>query len=208
MISSQVLQKKSWLVASSAVWFLVLVGFFGGSRIFAAEYAMDKGSNMFGINLGVINASGDLYEAGKESFTLILLMPQTVHFYERNLGVGADLLMLLTAQGKSKSTTIGVGPKIIYFFGGREAKHHPYVTSGFYYLRNDIQSMQVGMLTEGLLYGTRFKLGLGSNWSASPHLGVLMEASFNWDNLDNDDTNRSASGNMVIFTIGLVGFGF
>lgn len=121
------------------LFFMTLFSLFY-SISFGAEYAVDKGSNMFGITAGLINASGDLYRGeGGKSFTAILFMPHTVHFFVRNLGIGGDLLLLLTAQGDNKSTTVGVGPKISYFFGGKDSQAYPYLTSGFYYLMNDIE---------------------------------------------------------------------
>ena len=53
------------------LFFLVLFG----STCFGAEYAVDKGANMFGITAAFVNASGDLYENNGEAFTTILFMP-------------------------------------------------------------------------------------------------------------------------------------
>ncbi len=174
---------------------------------FGAQYAVDKGSNMFGITAGFINASGDLYGGGK-SFTAILLMPHTVHFFVRNLGIGGDLLMLLTARGDNKSTTLGVGPKIMYFFGGKDSKSYPYLTSGFYYLMNDIEYEDIDFLLSGVYTGTRFKVGAGLSWLIYPHLSLVVEASYNRDKLKHEDGGKSKSGNMVIVSMGLAGFTF
>jgi hypothetical protein len=205
---SQVLRNRIWLAVSLFVCFPTLVFLTGAGDSRAAEYAMDKGSEMFGINAGFISAFGDLYQGGGKPFTAILVMPQTVHFLARNFGFGADLLLLVTNQGDNKSTTLGVGPKIMYFFGGKENKSYPYLTAGFYYLRNDIQYEDIDIFTKGVLYGTRWKLGFGSSWNVTPHLGVLMEASYNRDKLKHEDTKKSKTGNMVIVSIGLVGFSF
>jgi hypothetical protein len=189
--------------------FFILMVFFSlfYSLGFGAEYAVDKGSNMFGITAGFINASGDLYTGGGKPFTAILLMPHTVHFFVRNFGIGGDLLALLTAQGDNKSTTVGVGPKIMYFFGGKDSKTYPYLTSGFYYLMNDIEYEDIDFLISGVLTGTRFKIGAGVSWLNDPHLGLVVEASYNRDKLKPEE-GKSKSGNMVIVSVGLAGFLF
>ena len=175
---------------------------------FGAEYAFDKGSTMFGVTAGFLNASGDLYEgSGSKSFTAILLTHQVAYFVLPRLGVGGDLLVFLTHQGVNKSTTLGVGPKLMYFFGGKEKKAHPFVTSGFYLIRNDVEYL--GLMND-FYYGTRFKLGGGTSVMLSRHLGLLIEASYNMDKLTLEGTagqeDKSESGNMVIVTMGLAGF--
>ncbi len=174
----------------------------------AAEYAVDKGSNLFAVTAAFINASGDLYTGGGESFTAILLMPQTAHFFLKNFALGGDLLVLLTAQGDNKSTTLGVGPKIMCFIGGKDSKSYPYLTSGFYFLRNEIEYENVDFLMQGLQTGTRFKIGAGISWMIEPHLSLLAEASYNLDKLKPEEQGKSVSGNMVIVSIGLAGFTF
>jgi len=190
------------------IFLFMLIFCFFCSVSFGGEYAVDKGSNMFGITASAINASGDLYTGGGKPFTAILLMPSTAHFFVRNLGVGGDLLLLLTAQGDNKSTTLGVGPKIAYFFGDKDAKAYPYLTTGFYYLRNDIEYEDIDFLIQGLLTGIRFKIGAGVSWMISPKLGLVMEASYNQDKLKPEDGKKSESGTMVIVSMGLAGFTF
>lgn len=175
---------------------------------FGAEYATDKGSNMFGITAAAINASGDLYTGGGKPFTAILVMPQTSRFFMRNFSVGGDLLLLLTTQGDNKSTTLGVGPKITYFFGGKDSRSYPYLTSGFYYLRNDMDYEDVDFLLQGVMSSTRWKLGAGLCWMIETHLSLLIEASYNRDKLKPEDKGKSKSGNMVIISMGLAGFTF
>jgi len=177
---------------------------------FGAEYAFDKGSTMFGLTAGFLNASGDLYEnPDKKPFTALLLTHQVACFVMPRLGVGGDLLVFLTQQGANKSTTLGVGPKLMYFFGEKDKKANPFVTSGFYLIRNDVEYW--GLMNDSY-YGTRFKLGGGTNVMLSRHLGLLIEASYNMDNLTlegkAEEKDKSEAGVMVIITMGLVGFFF
>jgi hypothetical protein len=188
------------------IFFMVFFSLFY-SISFGADYAVDKGSNIFGITAAAVNVSGELYTGGGKPFTAILVMPHTAHFFIRNLGIGGDLLLLLTTQGNNKSTTLGVGPKIMYFFGGKNSKTYPYLTSGFYYVMNDIEYKDIDFLISGVISGTRFKLGTGISWMIAPHLGLVAEASYNRDKLKPEE-GKSKSGNMVIVSIGLAGFTF
>ena len=189
------------------LFFLVLFG----STCFGADYAVDKGANMFGITAAYINATGDLYQ---EMPNAILVMPSISHFLVRNFAVGGDLLLFRTVLGGKTSTTWGIGPKISYFFGGKGSKSYPYLTTGFYYLRNDVaggaeEFENIDFLPRGDISGTRLKIGAGASWMIDQHLGLLAEISYNRDNLKPEDGNiKAKSGNMVMVSLGLVGFTF
>jgi len=201
---SQVLRSKMWLAVSLFVWLPIFV-VLTGSNSRAAEYAVDQGSNIYSITAGVVNAGGDLYEDGDgNSLTAILVMPSYAHFINRGLGFGGDLLLLHLTQGDAGETLLGLGPKVIYFFGGENSKSYPFVTAGFYYVRN---TEDYGKSTY-TIDGTRFKFGGGVSIMASAHLGVLMEASYNLDNLKGAHSSNSVSGNMIVVSIGLAGFSF
>jgi len=172
---------------------------------FGGEYAVDKGSNMFGITAGFINASGDLYEDEKgNSSTTLLIMPSLAHCVVPNFGFGGDLLLLHYKQGDVGESLLGLGPKAMFFFGGKDSKAYPYLTLGFYYVTNTIDYGTHSYTTSG----TRFKLGGGASIMVADHLGLLMEASYNLDNLKPENAKKSESGNMVIVSIGLAGFTF
>lgn len=194
--------KKVFCLAVVLVWLC--------SDSFGAEFAVDKGSTMVGVTAGFLNAHGDLYEApGATSFTAILVTHQIAYMVVPRLGVGGDLLLFLTHQGPNKSTTLGVGPKLMYFFGGKEGKAYPFLTAGFYLVRNDVE--YVGFW-DGFYQGTRIKLGGGTNVMLSRHLSVLIEASYNFDQLtlegERGQEDKTESGDMVIVTMGLAGFLF
>jgi hypothetical protein len=187
--------------------FVLFVLFFSliPSVCLAAEYATDKGSNMFGVTAGFINASGDLYEDQEgNSSTTILIMPSVAHFFVPNFGFGGDLLILNSKQGDTGSSTLGLGPKMMYFFGGAGSKAYPYLTFGLYYVRNTIDYGKYDYTVSG----TRFKFGGGASIMIADHLGLLMEASYNLDNLKAEGAKKSQSGNMLIVSMGLAGFTF
>jgi hypothetical protein len=172
---------------------------------FGAQYAVDKGSNMFGVTAGFINASGDLYEDEEDnSSTTLLVMLSLAHCIVRNFGIGGDLLVLHHKQGDTGLSTLGLGPKAMFFFGGKDSKAYPYLTSGFYYVRNTIDYGD----HDYTVSGTRFKFGGGASIMIANHLGLLMEASYNWDNLKSEKAKESTDGSMVIVSMGLAGFIF
>jgi hypothetical protein len=175
------------------------------SLSFGGDYAVDKGSNMFGITAGFINASGDLYEDEEgSSSTTLLVMPSLAHCIVRNFGIGGDLLILHYKQGDTGLSTLGLGPKAMFFFGGKDSKAYPYLTLGFYYVRNTIDYGKYDQTDSG----TRFKFGGGASIMIASHLGLLMEASYNLDNLKRENAKKSRSGNMLIVSMGLAGFTF
>jgi len=185
--------------------FLMIVFSLFYSLCLGAEYAVDKGSNMFGITAGLINASGNLYEDGEgNSSTTLLIMPTLAHFLVPNFGFGGDLLLLHSKQGDTGLTTLGLGPKAMFFFGGPGTKSYPYLTLGFYYIRNTIDYGTDDYTTSGI----RLKLGGGVSIMIATHLGLLMEASYNLDSLKPEDNGKSKSGNMMIVSVGLAGFTF
>ena len=113
------------------------------------------------------------------------------------------MLLLSSKQGDEGISTIGIGPKMMYFMGGAKSKNYPYLTSGFYYVRhtNDYGGSQ------DTYSGTRFKMGGGMSVMLNSHLGLLVEGSYNLDNLK-QEKEKSQSGNMVIISMGLAGFSF
>lgn len=170
-----------------------------------ADYATDKGSNMFGIVAGIVNAGGDLYEDDEgNSSTTLLIMPGMAHFLWSNLGLGGDLLILNSKQGETGLSTLGIGPKAMYFFGGPGSKALPYFTCGVYYVTNTIDHGKDAETSSG----TRLKFGGGASIMLTDHLGLLMEAAYNLDNLKTEGEKESESGNMLIICMGLSGFTF
>jgi len=170
-----------------------------------ADYATDKGSNMFAITAGFVSAGGDLYEDDQgNSSTTLLIMPGMARFISTNFGLGGDLLILNSKQGDTGLSTLGLGPKMMNFFGGPGSKTYPYFTVALYYVRNTIDYGKYDFTTSGI----RFKFGGGASIMVADHLGLLMEASYNLDSLKPEGGKKSESGNMLIVSVGLAGFTF
>jgi hypothetical protein len=172
-----------------------------------ARYATDQGSVMLGISGGYLSAKGELYEdPDGEGFSAFLVSHQLAYFVLPGVGVGGDLFLLRTSQGPLRTTTSGWGPRIMGFLWGQDRKTHPFATAGFYMVKNEMEYGDIGMLKYS---GTRFKLGAGSAVMLTRHLSIVMELSYNWDNLEIPGTDEDdLDGKMWIFTMGLAGFLF
>ncbi len=92
----------------------------------------------------------------------------------------------------------------MYFFGGKEDKTYPYVTFGLYYVSYSTSNGR----HHNSVYGSRVKFGGGFSTMIAPHLGLLVEVSYNLYNYKDENNDESASGNMVIVSMGLAGFTF
>jgi hypothetical protein len=172
-----------------------------------AQYALDKGSVMLGVSGGYLSAKGELYEDPEgEGFTALLISHQLAYFVLPRLGVGGDLFLLRTSQGPLRTTTSGWGPRIMGFLWGKEMKAYPFLTAGFYLVKSEMEYGDMG----GLKYsGTRFKLGAGSAVMLNRNLSLVMELSYNWDDLEIPGADEeSLDGKMWIVTMGLAGFLF
>lgn len=177
-----------------------------------AQHPFERGSTMLTFTAGFLSASDDLYESYEEkAFTAILLMPSVTYYFVPRIGVGGDMLLFLTGQGDNKSTTLGVGPKMIFTFWSEGAKCYPYVTMGFYFIRHDMEYDNLFFLYDDIdvtLTGWRGKVGIGTNYMLTRHLGVTLEGSYNTDSLELEDGGDKKTGEMVIVTLGLTGFFF
>jgi hypothetical protein len=172
-----------------------------------ARYAVDKGSVMLGVSGGYLSAKGELYEDQEgEGFTAFLISHQLAYFVLPGVGVGGDLFLLHTSQGPLRTTTTGWGPRIMGFLWGQERKTYPFLTAGFYLVKSE---MEYGNIAGMKYSGTRFKLGAGSAVMLTRNLSIVMELSYNWDNLELSGADEdSLHGKMWIFTMGLAGFMF
>jgi hypothetical protein len=170
-----------------------------------AKYALDKGSVMLGVSGGYLSAKGELYEdQDGEGFSAFLISHQLAYFALPRLGVGGDLFILRTSQGPLRTTTTGWGPRIMGFLWGQDRKAHPFLIAGFYLVKSEMEYGDIG----GLKYsGTRFKLGAGSAVMLNHSLSLVMEVSYNLDDLELTGADEDRlDGKMWIFTMGLAGF--
>lgn len=93
---------------------------------------------------------------------------------------------------------------MMFTLGGKDSKTYPYIDMALYYVRNTEQQGKV----DYTISGTRLKFGAGASIMVASHLGLLMEASYNLDNLKGEHAKESTQGNMIIVSVGLAGFSF
>jgi hypothetical protein len=179
---------------------------------FGAQHPFERGSTIFTFTAGFLSASDELYESYEgKAFAAILLMPSVTYFFVSRIGVGGDMLLFLTGQEDNKSTTLGAGPKMMFTFGSEEAKCYPYLTMGFYFIRHDMEYDNLFSLYDDIditLTGWRGKIGIGTNYMLTRHLGLTLEGSYNTDSLELEDGGDVKTGEMFIVTLGFTGFFF
>jgi hypothetical protein len=192
------------------IFFLVVCVVLLHETVSGAQHPFERGSTMFNFTAGFLSASDELYESYQgKAFSAILLMPSVTYFLVPRIGVGGDMLLFLTGQEDNKSTTLGVGPKMLFTFGSEEAKCYPYVTMGFYFIRHDMEYDNLFFLYDDIdvtLMGWRGKIGIGTNYMLTRHLGITLEGSYNVDSLELEDGGDIKNGEMFIVTLGLTGF--
>ena len=64
------------------------------------------------------------------------LDPSIHYFVARGLSVGGDLTIRRFRQGDTSSSSYGVGPGVMYFFGGSERPVYPYLSGTVRYYRS------------------------------------------------------------------------
>ncbi|UCD16625.1 MAG: outer membrane beta-barrel protein [Candidatus Zixiibacteriota bacterium] len=121
----------------------VLVAFVGSTL--AQEYPIDKASMIIGGTAMFANMSGDLYEIGDESLSLISITPSFGFFVAPGLLIGADFTYSSLSMGEVDMSAFGIGPVVGYYFNlnptRTEAKGavYPYVKGFFQYASMSIE---------------------------------------------------------------------
>lgn len=166
------------------------------------SFAVDKGSNLIAGTAGFTNMSGDLYEWGDDSQSILTIAPSFAHFIIPNFAIGVNLSYVRMSVGDDSMTDIGVGPLVVYAFGKQESATYPYLGAGFNYLYTG---------NDDSVNGTSFSFAGGVFLlpAQQQHLGVTIEASVSFDSMKGDwEGAKSESGTKIGIGVGLVGFVF
>jgi hypothetical protein len=157
--------------------------------------ALDRGSLLLG-GQAHFESTG---ESGDDEFDFrvsrLSINPALQYFVAPGLAVGGELIVERIALGELASTTIGIGPRLGYYFGGAGAAVHPFIaTSGtFYYSPTD----------ESTAIGVRPSLGLLVMLARS--VGITGEGFFRYDAALSEG---EGSTNTFGFAAGLAAFLF
>src|SRR5690606_9578418 len=140
---------------------------------------------------------GDLYNGfDDDRQNTIMFSPSYLNFVTDQFGVGGDFSFNRTSQGDFSFTTIGVGPKVAYFFDNG-TNTIPFVGGGINYI-----SIGDGDGTEG---GFATKLG-GGIFIRKGHLGISFEAGWLRESYKPDGATDNITGSTIFIGAGFAGF--
>ncbi len=172
---------------------------FGLNQTIGQSAATSQGSHLISGMFSFTSQGGDLYNNFDDKpQNTIIFTPSYYNFVIDQLGVGGDFSLNRVSQGDFSFTTIGVGPKLAYFFdsGGNGI---PFIGGGFNYI-----SIGDGDNTEG---GFSTKIG-GGIMVRKGHLGVSLEVGWLRESYKPDGATDRINGSTIFFGAGLVGFLF
>ena len=188
------------------IFALSLIFSFGSA--FAQSYHTDKGSKIIAGEFSFSSGGGDLYEnSDGDRLTTIEMDTFISYFLTPGLALGANFLLIKTAQGDLSATAWGIGPRLMYFIGGNKSistgkgKIYPFLDAAFLY----IKSTSKGASYELSSSRTRIKFGGGILHMLSESVGLFGEAAYNIDSEKPEDGD-SERGNQFNIVAGLAFF--
>jgi len=171
----------------------------------AAESPIDKGSFLTSGEYSFNNFGGELYEdTNGNRYTSISVDTSVNYFLISHLAFGFNLGIAYASQGDASSTTLGIGPQVLFYFGSTQSQTsykyqvYPFVSAGFYYLRNSSTISGVSSTANG----TMVPFGAGFTYMVTNTVGLSAEFLYHIDHLKFED-KTAFNGNG--FNIG-VGF--
>jgi hypothetical protein len=153
------------------------------------------------------SAGGDLYEADNERMLLMQFNPSFNYFVFPGLALGGKFMFDKTSQGDYGTTAWGIGPQLVFFIGGTQPKDsfrgtiYPFIATSLIYAKSTISFMD----EDFSISGTMINLGGGLNFMLSNSVGLIMETSYEIDNMTPED-EESISGNKFNIGLGIVAF--
>jgi outer membrane protein W len=159
-------------------------------RSVAQSFAVDKGSLLIDGSITFSSAGGDLNEENGKKLTSMTFNPTLGYFFIPNLGTALEGLYASESQGDSKTTVIGIGPKVAYYFGNAESKQFPFIGVGILYVKsnNHIKQSQVNI-----------NLAVGTTMMVAKNVGITGKIFYTRENYKPEDADESIKG----YTIGL-----
>jgi hypothetical protein len=169
------------------------------------KHATSKGCVMINGSLSYAGYSGDLYS----DYNTFIFVPNIVLFAMQNLGLGFDMSYNTISENNASSTTLGIGPKILFLGGDPKRSMYFFAGAGMNYITtNDNYTWHdywgASHYVEIKTSGTRFKFSMGVIPVVKDHLGFPLEVGILIDNITGN--NNSASGRVLFMGVGLTGF--
>lgn len=168
---------------------------------------IDHGSTVVAGGVAFSSAGGELnQDAAGHRLVTFELRPDVMHFVARGFALGAALSLSSASQGSASATSLGVGPKVAYFFGPQQATSHargalyPFIAFSLLATR---QSVSTGF-GDATGTGLTAAFDAGLTYMMSESVGLVAQTGYRIDNLKVE--GQSASGNSINIQLGIAGF--
>jgi len=199
----------------------VLFSFLVSGLSSAQDHPIDPG--VFGLDgtVSFRSQGGDIYsvEGSDDRQTTASIEPAGFYFIAPGIAVGGQLRLARSSQDVATSTTLGIGPSALYYFGEPDAEVLPFVGANLLLLRRsssvDLGSVDLGPGIEPIdlgeeditLTGVAFDIQAGFTYMLARNVGVTTAAFFLYERLGGD-IEETLSGNTVGVQVGITAFVF
>jgi hypothetical protein len=198
----------------------VLCSFLVSGLSSAQDHPIDPG--VFGLDgtISFRSQGGDIYsvEGSDDRQTTASIEPAGFYFIAPGVAVGGQLRLARSSQDVATSTTLGIGPTALYYFGEPDAEVLPFVGANLLLLRRsssvDLGSVDIGFgdpveLGEEdiTLTGLAFDIQAGFTYMLARNVGVTTAAFFLYERVGGDNV-ETQTGNTVGVQVGITAFIF
>ena len=180
----------------SVIWIAVFTLPLG---VLGQSYAVDHGVVMADGTVSYSSAGGDLHEVEGEKLTSFLFNPSVGYFFAPNLVIGLEALFDSEKQGDSKTTTLGIGPKMAFYFGDSGTDLFPFLGA----------SAVVGKLSNHADHSlVDFTFAAGVTKMIAKNVGLTVKAAYVIESSKPEKADDAIKGNKIGIGIGLSTFIF
>ena len=188
----------------------VLCSFLVSGLSSAQDHPIDPG--VFGLDgtVSFRSQGGDLYSVEGDRQTTAAIEPGGFYFIAPGVAVGGQLRLARSSQDVGTSTTLGIGPTALYYFGEPDAEVLPFVGANLLLLRQsgtvDLGSIDLGE-QEVTVTGLAFDIQAGFTYMLARNVGVTTAAFFLYKRAGSDNV-ETQTGNTVGVQVGITAFVF
>ena len=153
------------------------------------------------------SAGGELNEdASGRRLTIFQLTPTAMRFVSRGFAIGGSVSLMSLAQGTTSASSLGIGPRVAYFFGPRvpaasaRGSVYPYVGLTLFWTHMSVDDGFADFTASGVATD----VGAGLAYMVSESVGLMAEAGYRLQSLKAD--GQSLTGNQFNLMLGIAGF--
>lgn len=158
----------------------------------AQSYPTDQGNSLVAGSLAFSSAGGDLYAEEDNRLTTLQFNPSYSYFVSPGLAIGAKLVLARMSIGEDRQTAWGMGPQVLYFFGGKpvgndaSGETYPFIGGSFVITKQSFNDF----FGEASASGTAFSFGGGISHMISNTVALFTELSYEIDNIESTSGNK------------------